>query len=713
MINIKVNIKKKIFTSEDTGFGVFSALNSDSWEEIIVVGDLYDISIGDVLKIEGELSYHKKFGEQLKVLSYQILLPDNKKGIKKYLIDRVSGVGKKTAEKIVEHFGIETFKILEAKPERLKEIKGLRKTVISEIQDNLIENQIIRELTEKLSRYNIGRHTISKLYKELGENVIDILMTNPYFLIENMKGIGFKIADNIAKSYGIELDSPFRINAGINFIINENEQKNGNLYIEKDILINKSKYLMGISEDNILKEINNKISKNEIIKEEIPEEIFLKYETFLIEKEIAGRLIDISERKSDIKKDTINIDKITEDMNIELADEQKEAVFSTFKNGLTIITGGPGTGKTTIIRVIIELFMEIDKKVKIAAPTGRAAKRIEETSGYNASTIHRMLKLDPETGRFVHNEARPLKADLVIIDESSMIDIYIFLALLRAVSSSTRVVFIGDRDQLPSVGPGNVLRDIINSKRFSTIFLERNYRQSKDSLIIENAYKINNSEMIISKPYSDSLDFVLINVLNNNIVLKKIINIIKYYKDKYSFNSPEIQILVPMYRGDAGINQINSSIQEEFNDSIFYIDQENIKLKKNDKVMQLKNNYEKDVFNGEQGTVYNFDEDNGLLSIEFEGRVVEYESDELDELSLSYAVSVHKAQGSEFDMVILVLLPYHSIMLNREIFYTAVTRAKKKLFLISDPQTIQTAISNSSPSDRKTLLEKRIKEQKI
>lgn len=707
---MRISISKKIFTSEDTGFGVFSALNSKTWEEIIVVGELFDVNVGDVLKVKGEISNHKKFGEQLKVESYQILLPDDKKGIKKYLIDRVSGIGKKTADKIVEHFGSDTFKILEAKPERLKEIKGLRKKIINEIQGNLKDNHIIRELTERLSKYKIGRHTISKLYKELGESVIDILQSNPYFLIENIKGIGFKIADNIAKSYGIESDSPFRINAGIDFILNENEQKNGNLYIEKDTFIKKSKYLLDVSDSIILDEINNKIIKNEIIKEKIPEDIFIKYETFLIEKEIAGRLLDISKLKDNEDKKAINIDLITEDMNIELAKEQKEAVYSTLNNGLTIITGGPGTGKTTIIRVIIELFMDMDKKVKIAAPTGRAAKRIEETSGYAASTIHRLLKVDSETGRFVHDETKPLKADIIIIDESSMIDTYIFLALIRAISSTTRVVFIGDRDQLPSVGPGNILRDLINSEKFSTIFLSRNFRQSKDSLIIENAYRINTGEKIITKAYTDLLDFVSIDVTNNHIVIKKIINIIKYYKDDYKFNSSEIQILVPMYRGEAGITKINMAIQEEFNDNVFYINKENVKFKKNDKVMQLKNNYEKDVFNGEQGTVHSFDEDKKTLSIEFDGKIIEYDLDELDELTLSYAVSVHKSQGSEFDMVMLVLLPYHSIMLNREIFYTAVTRAKKKLFLISDPQTIQTAISNSSPADRKTLLEKRINE---
>lgn len=712
MINLKVTVKKKIFSSEDTGFGVFSVIDNDSWKERVIVGELFEINTGDILEVDGEILHHKKFGEQIKVKNFQILLPDDKQGIKRYLIDRVRGIGKKTAEKIVGYFGKETFKILEDNPERLSEIKGLRKTVITEIRENLKNNMIIRELTQQLAPYNIGRNTITKLYNELGENVADILAANPYFLIKNVQGIGFKTADNIAKSYGIAKDSPFRINAGIDFLMNENEFRNGNLFIIEQDLINKSIKLMNISEAIVKNEIENKVIRNELVREENPDSILLTYQSFLIEKEIAGRLSTIA-NNYDITDDIdIDSDKLSEILSIKLAQEQENAVNSVCKEGLTIITGGPGTGKTTIIRVIIELFMDNNKTFKIAAPTGRAAKRIEETSGYSASTIHRLLKIDPDDGTFVYNESKNIKADLVIIDESSMIDTYIFLALLRAISDRTRLVLIGDRDQLPSVGPGNILRDLINSKNFKTVFLKRNFRQSENSLIIENAYRINNGEPIISESYSDELDFISITVTDNETVISKIKNIIIYYQDSYKFNSSEIQILIPMYRGESGITKINEIIQNEFNDGDIYIDRENLKLKKYDKVMQLKNNYEKDVFNGEQGIVSDFDEENKLLSVEFDDRIIEYDSEELSELTLSYAVSVHKSQGSEYDMVILVLLPYHHIMLNREIFYTAVTRAKKKLFLISEPQTVQTAISNSSPTERKTLLTKRINEIK-
>ncbi len=714
MDDLKIKIKKKIFISEDTGFGVFNGLNSETQEEIVLVGELFDISEGDMLQVEGKLTYHKRFGEQFKVEQYRVLLPDDSQGIKKYLIDRIEGIGKKTAEKIVDHFGVHTFDILDNNIERLTEIKGLRKTVLNNIRERFSENRVIRELTRLLSSHQIGRNTISKLYNHFGEDVLDTIRTNPYFLIDHMKGIGFKTADNIARGFGIDPTNPFRLHAGVDFILNENEQKNGNLYLEMDLLQKRAGYLLSTSASEIEQIVDDKIDRNEIIREVLsesdPQSIVLRYETHLVEKEIAGRLKMFAAEKPNGFDIENSLTSISDQLNIQLADEQQDALHSISENGLTIVTGGPGTGKTTLIRIIIELFMEQGQRVKIAAPTGRAAKRIEETSGYSASTIHRMLKIDPETGRFTHHESNPLNTDLVIIDESSMIDTYLFLALLRAIASRTRIVLIGDRDQLPSVGPGNVLRDLIHSERFKTIFLKRNFRQEQDSLIIENAYRINRGEPVVTKSYSDELDFVSITVSDQATVLKKIINIYRYYEESYSYNGSEIQVLVPMYRGEAGISNINSQIQMIFNPNGFSHRDESRQFKKEDKVMQLKNNYEKDVFNGEQGIIAGHDEETGILSVEFDDRIVEYDREELDELSLAYAVSVHKSQGSEYDMVILVLLPYHQIMLNREIFYTAVTRAKKKLFLISDPQTIQTAISNSSPTERKTLLEKRIRE---
>jgi exodeoxyribonuclease V alpha subunit len=446
-----------------------------------------------------------------------------------------------------------------------------------------------------------------------------------------------------------------------------------------------------------------------LVTESIPETIVASAKNYYIEKNIALFLHKITESQMEPDKKDIDPDLIQKKLNIELSAEQKTAVNSALKNNLTIITGGPGTGKTTIIRAIIEAFQERGVQVLIGAPTGRAAKRIEETSHYPASTIHRMLKVNPETRDFYHNEQNPLQVDAIIIDEFSMVDSYLFYSLLRAVPTRTKLIIMGDKDQLPSVGPGNILRDLIKSDYFNTIYLNRNFRQTENSLIIENAYRINTGESLILERYKENLDFVFIPIKHEQQALQKVKGIIDFFKDQYNPNSNEMQILIPMYRGVAGIDNINLAIQTQFNPEAELIKREKWTFKRLDKVMQLKNNYDKEIFNGEMGIISDFTQQKQKMIVDYDGFHVEYDKDDIDELTLAYAISVHKSQGSEYDIIILILLPSHSIMLNREIFYTAVTRAKKKIFLLSDPATVQRAISNSSPHLRRTLLPLRLK----
>lgn len=711
MTQFKVKVLKKIFYSEETGFGVCRVSVRGQRENTTMVGNLFDVNEGDFLEIDGEVVTHPKFGEQIKVNTAKSILPQDRDGMIKYLSSgRIKGIGKKLAEKIVDRFYNDTFDILENNPERLREIKGIQKKVIEEIKKNAQDNKIIRDLTVKLGPYGIGHETIFKIFKEFAEDSFKVLENNPYLLIQRVRGVGFRIADTIAKRFGIANNDSYRIKAGIDFWLTQYEQKNGDLYIEEPELIVRAAALLDVDEQEVAKNIEQMIRQNQLVREEInrQETAIITYKNYMIEKMTAQHLYNLDSSNFNLEPLQVNFDYIFKQTSVQLTQEQEEAVVSAVNNRITIITGGPGTGKTTIIRAIIESLEKDGKSVLIAAPTGRAAKRIEEATLYPASTVHRLLKIDPETWKFVHNEQNPLPADAIIVDEFSMVDFHLFYSLLKAISQHTRLIIIGDKDQLPSVGPGNVLRDLINSGYFNVIYLNRNFRQTADSLIIENAYRINSGDNLMLKPYSENLDFVFIKVSSEHQALEKVLRIIEYYKDNYHFNSSEFQVLAPMYRGNAGIDNINRQIQDTFNKEQAVVKKDKMIFKRRDKVMQLKNNYEKEIFNGEQGVVADFNREKKAMIAEFDGSFLEYSMDELEELTLSYAVSVHKAQGSEYDMLVMVLLPTHSMMLNRELFYTAVTRAKKKIFLISDPETLRRAIDNAAPAKRRTLLPKRL-----
>lgn len=712
-VKLKIKVQKKIFYSEESGFAVCKVAVQDSKEHLTIVGHLLDVNEGDFLEVTGDYVDHPQFGRQLKISSFIGILPEDNEGMIKYLSSgRFKGLGRKTAKKIVSHFEKETFEILEKSPQRLHEVKGVTSTVVAEITKNFAGNRIIRELTVKLAPYGIGSETIFKISKTFGEDAFQILEQNPYQLISEVRGIGFKIADTIARGFGIAANDNFRIKAGIEFFISFVEQKNGDVYMEESDLIRRCAQLLDVDETEVVTAINEMVTENILVKELLPDNqhAIMSAKNFTIEKKIAMQLFNLATDSSPLGDIPVDYDYLAQRMSVQLTEEQQKAVFMAVNNRITVITGGPGTGKTTIIRAIIESLDKEGKHVLIAAPTGRAAKRVEEATLYHASTIHRMLKINPETRHFVHNELNPLDADAIIVDEFSMVDFFLFYSLLKSISPHSRLIIIGDKDQLPSVGPGNVLRDIIHSNCFDIIYLSRNFRQEENSLIIENAYRINNGEELIFKPYADDLEFVFIQVANEKQALEKVLRIIQYYQNDFNFNSPDFQVLVPMYRGEAGIDNINARIQELFNPGKVFLRKERLILKQWDKVMQLKNNYEKEIFNGEQGIVADYDPEKRIVRVGFDTNYIEYGVEELDELTLSYAVSVHKAQGSEYDVLLLVLLPSHAIMLNRELFYTAVTRARKKIFLISDRETVRRAVFNASPAQRKTLLTQRLTE---
>ncbi|TFG75315.1 MAG: ATP-dependent RecD-like DNA helicase, partial [Chrysiogenales bacterium] len=693
------------------GFGVFKVTLDGSRESRIIVGNLFSLSEGDFLLIEGDESDHPRFGKQIKVSRYEFILPQDGEGIANYLSSgRFKGIGKKTAQKIVDQFGQGTFEVLENNPERLCEVHGLKKTVIETIKQSVRDSRVLRDLNVRLTPYGIGQETVFRIYREFGDLALALIESNPYLLIERVRGVGFKIADTIAKAMGIDKIDPQRIRAGIFFVLEQSEFQRGDLFITRDDLLKKCSWLLDIADSDVFALLEKLLERQELRMAKIPEICILKPQNELIEKTAARRLFQLAQGLFAVPELAVNFNAVFEKLALELTAEQKQAALTAVQNRLTIITGGPGTGKTTIIRAIIEILKANGKSILIAAPTGRAAKRIEESSLYQASTIHRLLKLNPETGQFVHNAQNPLKTDAIIVDEFSMVDSFILFALLQALADNTQLIVIGDKDQLPSVGPGNVLRDMIQSGYFNTIYLSRNFRQNQDSLIVENAFRVNSGEPLLFPAPNPELDFVFLPMRDEAQVLQKVEGIVRYYQNDYPFNSSAMQILVPMYRGQAGIDQINQMVQEKFNPEPFLLKKEKVAFKRLDKVMQTKNDYDKQVFNGDLGIIEDYNAVDKLLLVNFDGCIVEYGADELDELTLSYAVSVHKSQGSEYDIVVLSLLPAHARMLSRELFYTAITRARKKLILLSDENTVARACANSQPTLRKTLLPLRLRE---
>jgi exodeoxyribonuclease V alpha subunit len=719
LLSYKVKVSRKIFVSADTGFGVFRVTLDGSRESRVIVGNLFSLSEGDFLQIEGEESEHPRFGKQIKVSSFEFIKPEDGEGIARYLASgRFKGIGRKTAQKIVDRFGQETFEILENTPERLREVPGLGRKVIETVQQSVRDSRALRDLTVRLTPFGVGQEIVFRIYREFGDLAPALVESNPYLLIERVRGVGFKVADTIARAGGMDKADPQRVRAGIFFILEQGEFQRGDLYITRDDLLKKCSWLLDVEDSDVFAVLEKLLERSELSSAAMPEICILKPQNELIEKNSAQRLFRLAQEPFAPQELAVNFEAVFEKLSLELTSEQKQAALAAVRNRLTIITGGPGTGKTTIIRAIIEILKANQRSILIAAPTGRAAKRIEESSLYQASTIHRLLKFNPETGQFVHNAQNPLKTDAIIVDEFSMVDSFILFALLQALDDHTQLIIIGDKDQLPSVGPGNVLRDMIQSGYFHTIYLNRNFRQNQDSLIVENAFRVNSGEALLFPPPDPQADFVFLPVREEAQVLEKVERIVRYYQDDYPFNSPALQVLVPMYRGASGIDQINQMVQSTFNPEPFLLKREKapstgtfrVAFKRLDKVMQTKNDYDKGVFNGDLGVVEDFNAVDKLLLVNYDGWIVEYAADELDELTLSYAVSVHKSQGSEYDIVVLCLLPSHARMLSRELFYTAITRARKKLILLSDEATVARACANSQPVLRKTLLPLRLRE---
>ncbi len=693
-------VKRIVYRSAD-GYTVFRLATEDG--EITCVGYLASINPGERIRVSGKWVTHPRYGRQLSLEKYEIIPPKTSEGIIRYLSSGlIKGIGRSTAERIVEHFGESTLEVIQKEPERLKEVPGVGPTRVEAITRAWKEQRNVSELILFLESHGIRASTALRIYRKYGAKSIEIIRENPYRLASEIWGIGFLTADRIAMKLGLNPDSPQRIEAGIHYVLSQATEE-GHVYLPTSYLLERSLQLLGVGEDLFQTCLEALIERGDVIIED--ERVYLPY-LHQAEVVVAERLRELSHTPGGLEKVNIGevIAAVESQQGLKFDDSQVRAIEEGLRSGFVVITGGPGTGKTTITKAFVNAYEMQGLRVKLAAPTGRAAKRMSELTGREAKTIHRLLEYNPQEDVFYRNQYNPVDADLVIVDEASMLDLLLASSLLKAISNGTSVVFVGDVDQLPPVGPGNLLRDVIDARRFTVKRLQRVFRQDEDSILIENAHRINRGDFpILGNPMSD---FFLVEKQTPGEVAQAIVDLCaRVLPSRLGMNPfEEIQVLAPMYKGDAGANNLNHLLQTALNPGT---DRFRGGFRPGDKVMQLRNNYEKMVFNGDIGLVIDCDEEGGYIRVQFE-HVVDYDSVEADELTLAYAVTVHKSQGSEFPCVVMPVVTQHYVMLYRNLLYTAVTRAEKLVALVGSRKALSLAIKNVRTDKRYSSLSERI-----
>lgn len=730
MSEIQGIVEEIIFKNDENGYVVAHVREKDALHTI--VGCIPFIIEGQNLKLQGEWVNHPQFGSQLKVVSCEEIIPDSKIGIERYLSSgAIAGIGPVTAKKIVNKFGEKTLEVLDNNIERLSEIEGIGDKKIKLICESYAKQREIKNIMVFLQTYGVTPNQCVKIYNKYSSEAIKVVRENPYILTEDISGIGFKTADKIARSLGIEVDSNFRIQSGISYIINEFCAM-GNTYMPMDKLIKEAQEVLLVDSEVVEKNIYE-CTLDQKIKIEVIEgqNCIFTMPYYYCELNVTKKIISLATNKYD--NIDINIEDEIEEFEklnaIDFAESQKEAISGALENGIEVITGGPGTGKTTIINCITQIYEKAALRVFMAAPTGRAAKRMSEATGKEAKTIHRLLELgfsDEEQMTFLRSEETPLECDVIIVDEASMIDIVLMNNLLKAVSLGTRLIIVGDVDQLPSVGPGNVLKDIIESNAVKVVRLKDIFRQAKESMIIINAHKINSGEMpILNKK---NKDFYFINNEGNENILNTIIELVD--KRLPGFNKSwksktHIQVLSPMRKGTLGVSNLNLRIQSVLNPpnkDKKEVNNKDITFRVGDKVMQTKNNYTlkwvrisgegdtegEGIFNGDVGFVVDVEDENNLVVVFDEDKNVVYEKLNLDELDLAYAVTIHKSQGSEFPVVVMPAFMGAPLLMNRNLLYTAITRAKKLVVIVGSQKAMQFMINNNKSFERYSGLRWRI-----
>ena len=718
------------YVNEENGYSVFDLNTSDG--EIKIVGIFDSVNVGESLEVEGEFTYDNKYGEQLNVSSYQKKLPSSTVEIEKYLASGIiSTIGPKNASYIVEQFGKKSLDIVFDETDKLIEVRGIGKKSIEKIKKSVEELKFSKNILFHLTGLGISLSLSKKIYNIFKENTLEVINENPYKLIKNVRGIGFLKADEIALKNNLDKNSPYRIESAILYVLTQKAINFGHVYYPKEKLTNEVSKLIGVETELIEPVYMNLLLSSEVAIDNSFEEsnIYLDY-LYVSESYIASKLAKMALNEDfkilfDIDKE---IKKSIKNLSIKLSKIQIDAIKSCFEENISIITGGPGTGKTTIINTISKIYLDNGYDISLCAPTGRAAKRIEETTGIEAKTIHRMLGYIPSSyddiGHFEYNEDNPLDTDVIIIDEMSMVDVVLFEKLLRGMKDNTRLVIVGDVDQLPSVGAGNVLRDLINSKKIKYTKLVDIFRQSESSNIIVNAHKINNGkEPILNEKNSD---FFFLKTETPAITRNVVVDLIsKRLPNAYGYDfSKDIQILTQSRKGICGVFELNRLLQDILNPKTETTDEllvGNKLFRVNDKVMQTKNNYNLSffdsdgeenfgVYNGDMGHIIFIDKSSKKLTVEMDdNRVIDYTLEDLDNLELAYAITIHKSQGSEFKSVIIPMFDGYRLLQTRNLLYTAITRAKENIVLVGDKNVMNNMIRNNTINSRYSNLENRIK----
>lgn len=720
-------LERILYANEENHYTVASLQPENSREPVTVVGNLASVQCGEILKLSGRWTTHKQFGRQFQVEKFESVLPATANGIKKYLgSGLIKGIGPKFADRIVNHFGDRTLEVIDQFSAKLRDVEGIGPERARRIRAAWVEQKAIRDIMIFLQSYGISSSQAAKIYKQYGNDAMQVVKANPYQLARDIHGIGFKTADAIAANMGVPADSPRRIRAGILHML-EGLTDDGHTCCPHDELCQQTAALLTVGDDKVKAEILSLAADRDIA---IEDDLIFLSRMLRAETDLAARLLALAHAPlglPEIKLD-LALKWFEEKNEIALASAQREAIKTALTSKLTVITGGPGVGKTTITRAIVKILCAKECRVLLASPTGRAAKRLSESTGATAQTIHRLLKYDAATHGFVHNERKALNCDLLIVDEASMLDLPLACQLLKAVPMTASLVLVGDVDQLPSVGPGNVLRDIIESRVGRAVRLTEIYRQDKASHIVVNAHLVNSGQMpeatrdsVAGGPSGSGTlqDFYFIEQDDPEKVLQTVIALVSDRIPKRFGLDPfdDIQMLAPMHRGVCGVENINRQLQGALNPVgakfSLKLNEQQVErygrvYRVRDKVMQIKNNYDKDVFNGDLGRIAAIDPVEQTLTVTMDERAVIYDFTDLDELLPAYCISIHKSQGSEYPAVIVPVLTQHYVMLQRNLLYTAITRARKLVVLIGSKKALSIAVRNNNTAARYTRLRHRL-----